>query len=128
MPETVTRLPAWGEAPETLYWTFEMVSEAPTVEPEKVIGFVFVVGSSVIRLKTAECETPVTALPGVADLHAATLRWHRDRFAALVKTQAGYDLYGQLLHAYDSAVLPPELQRMLLLMFANVADADQTTQ
>ena len=40
-----------------------MVSEAPTVEPEKVIGFVFVVGSSVIRLKTAECETPVTA-PG----------------------------------------------------------------
>ena len=48
--------------------------------------------------------------------------------AALVKTQAGYDLYGQLLHAYDSAVLPPELQRMLLLMFANVADADQTTQ
>ena len=52
----------------------------------------------------------------------------RDRFAALVKTQAGYDLYGQLLHAYDSAVLPPELQRMLLLMFANVADADQTTQ
>lgn len=70
----------------------------------------------------------LTALPGVADLHAATLRWHRDRFAALVKTQAGYDLYGQLLHAYDSAVLPPELQRMLLHMFANVADADQTTQ
>ena len=70
----------------------------------------------------------LTALPGVADLHAATLRWHRDRFAALVKTQAGYDLYGQLLHAYDSAVLPPELQRMLLLMFAHVADADQTTQ
>ena len=26
------------------------------------------------------------------------------------------------------AVLPPELQRMLLLMFANDADADQTTQ
>ena len=68
------------------------------------------------------------ALPGVADLHAAALRWHRDRFAALVKMQAGYDLYGQLLHAYDSAVLPPELQRMLLHMFANVADADQTTQ
>ena len=42
--------------------------------------------------------------------------------------QGGQRQYGQLLHAYDSAVLPPELQRMLLLMFANVADADQTTQ
>ncbi|MBA4490917.1 glycosyltransferase family 2 protein [Paracoccus sp. S1E-3] len=68
------------------------------------------------------------ALPGVADLHAAALRWHRERFAELVKAQAAYDLYGQLLHAYDSAVLPPELQRMLLYMFGNVADADRTTQ
>ena len=63
MPETVTRLPAWGEAPLTLYWMLEMVSEAPTADPENVIGFVFVVGSSVIRWKIAECETPVAA-PG----------------------------------------------------------------
>ena len=63
MPETVTRLPAWGEAPETLYWTFEMVSDPPTVEPEKTMGFVGVEGSSVIRLNVAECETLVTA-PG----------------------------------------------------------------
>ncbi len=68
------------------------------------------------------------ALPGVAELHAAALQWHRDRFAALVKGQAAYDLYCQILHAYDSAVLPPELQRMLLHLFAGVEDADQTTQ
>ncbi|NHF73022.1 glycosyltransferase family 2 protein [Paracoccus xiamenensis] len=67
-------------------------------------------------------------LPGVADLHLAALQWHRDRFAALVKTQAAYDLYCQILHAYDSAVLPPELQRMLLHLFADVTDANQTTQ
>lgn len=68
------------------------------------------------------------ALPGVQDLHDASLQWHRDRFVALVKTQAGYDLYGQLLHAYDSAVLPPELQRMLLQMFSAVENPDQTIQ
>ena len=64
MPESVTRLPAWGEAPLTLYWTFETVSDAPTVDPEKTMGFVGVEGSSVIKLNVAECETPVTA-PGV---------------------------------------------------------------
>lgn len=68
------------------------------------------------------------SLPGVADLHASALQWHRDRFEALVKLQANYDLYGQILHAYDSAVLPPELQRMLLQLFGDVTDADRTTQ
>ena len=63
MPETVTRLPAWGEAPPTLYWMLEIVSVAPTVAPEKVMGWVGVVGSSVTRLKIAECATPVRA-PG----------------------------------------------------------------
>ena len=64
MPDTVTRLPFWGERPSTLYWTFETVSDAPGVEPEKTMGFVGVEGSLETRRKVAECEAPVTA-PGV---------------------------------------------------------------
>ena len=37
MPDTVTRWPFWGEAPVVLYWTFETVSDAPGVAPEKTM-------------------------------------------------------------------------------------------
>ncbi len=64
------------------------------------------------------------ALPGVEELHQAALNWHRERFAELVRTQSGHDLYGRLVHSYDSAVLPLPLQRQLLRMFASVTDPD----
>ncbi|MFD1795033.1 glycosyltransferase family 2 protein [Paracoccus aurantiacus] len=76
---------------------------------------------------TRHIET-LKALPGIASLHEAALGWHRDRFAAIVKTQAGYDLFGQLVHAHDSIVLPPALQRQLLRMFGSVADPDRSLQ
>lgn len=60
------------------------------------------------------------ALPGVAERHEAALHWHRARFAELVKTPEGYDLYSDILLARDSAALPLPLQERLLRQFGQI--------
>lgn len=64
------------------------------------------------------------ALPDVAELHEDTLRWHRARFAELLKTPEGYDLYSDILMARDSAALPLPLQQQLLRQFGQITKRD----
>lgn len=54
------------------------------------------------------------ALPGVTELHDASLNWHRYRASNLIKTDWGYHLYRHILLAGDSIVQSPYIQNDLL--------------
>lgn len=60
------------------------------------------------------------ALPGVGALHAAAVAHHRESFARIVTTPAGYRLFSQCLHAANSAVLPRGLALDLYRRFQDI--------
>lgn len=60
------------------------------------------------------------ALPGIAALHETACRWHRARFAALVRTEPGYRLYCDCLHAAQSAALPEAVAMRLYGLFQQI--------
>ena len=59
-------------------------------------------------------------LPGVEALHQQGCNWHRQRSAALIRTEEGYRLYCDCLHAADSAALPRRLALHLYSVFAEL--------
>lgn len=64
------------------------------------------------------------ALPGIDDLHTQACQWHRARSAALIRTEMGYRLYRDCLHAADSAVLSRRLALHLYSLFADLHAQD----
>ncbi|UWQ20368.1 glycosyltransferase family 2 protein [Jannaschia sp. W003] len=57
------------------------------------------------------------ALPGVAEAEARGRRWHRERAAAILATEAGVTLAGRLLMTRTSAAPPaPQTRRLLELL------------
>lgn len=60
------------------------------------------------------------ALPGIAALHEAACRWHRAKFAELVKTAHGYRLYCDCLHAAQSVPLPESVALRLYGLFQDI--------
>jgi hypothetical protein len=60
------------------------------------------------------------ALPGMAALHDAACDWHRKKAAQLVRTEAGYRLYCDCLHAANSAALPRDLALHLYGLFSQI--------
>lgn len=65
--------------------------------------------------------TALKALPGVADLHARAVDWHRTEAARLIRTTDGYRLFCACLHAADSAVVPRETALALYRLFGQIA-------
>lgn len=61
-------------------------------------------------------------LPGVAVLHDGACRWHRAKFAELVKTAAGYRLFSDCLHVAQSLPLPEPTAMRLYAMFQQIGD------
>lgn len=55
---------------------------------------------------TEAARAQLMALPGLADLHARALAWHRDAFARLIRDEATYNIYMQAVLAGDSKDLP----------------------
>lgn len=68
---------------------------------------------------TAEIAA-LRALPGVEALHQQGCDLHRQRSAALLRTEEGYRLYCDCLHAADSAPLPRNLALHLYRAFAEL--------
>ncbi|MFB2594104.1 glycosyltransferase family 2 protein [Paracoccus sp. p4-l81] len=64
------------------------------------------------------------ALPGVADLHDRAVAWHRDQISQALRSPDSYRLFGALCHAAGSAVLPPAMERRLLILFGQL-DRDE---
>jgi hypothetical protein len=63
----------------------------------------------------------LNALPGVADLHARAVGWHRDQAARLIRTAKGYRLFCACLHADDSAVVSRETALALYRLYGQIA-------
>ncbi len=61
--------------------------------------------------------TAFHALPGVTDLHAAAHAHHHAAFETLMREEANIKLYGRLLMAADSAVLPAGTARDLIARY-----------
>ncbi len=66
---------------------------------------------------TARELTALHAFPGVTDLHAAAHAHHHAAFEALMREEANIKLYGRLLMAAGSAVLPAETARDLIARY-----------
>ncbi|MDO5603828.1 MAG: glycosyltransferase family 2 protein [Paracoccus sp. (in: a-proteobacteria)] len=64
------------------------------------------------------------ALPGIADLHDACLRWHQEQAARIIATPEGYQLYSRIMLAGDSLVLPAATQKRLLRLFGQIQRPD----
>lgn len=60
------------------------------------------------------------ALPGVADLHARAVAWHRDEAARLIRTAEGYRLFCGCLHAADSAVVSRDTALALYRLYGQI--------
>ncbi|MFN4153578.1 MAG: glycosyltransferase family 2 protein [Paracoccaceae bacterium] len=60
------------------------------------------------------------SLPGVGALHQQGCDWHRRRCADLIRTEEGYRLYCDCLHAAESAPLPRRLALHLYSVFADL--------
>ncbi len=60
------------------------------------------------------------ALPGLEALHQQACHWHRQRSAALIRTEEGYRLYCDCLHAAESAALSRRLALHLYSVFADL--------
>ncbi|MDO8881586.1 MAG: hypothetical protein Q7V11_01350, partial [Pseudotabrizicola sp.] len=67
----------------------------------------------------AEIAT-LRALPGTEALHQQACDWHRTRAAQLIRTEEGYRLYCDCLHAADSTPLPRKLALHLYSVFADL--------
>lgn len=74
-----------------------------------------------MRPATQRAEAELRALPEVAQLHDAGLDWHRQRFDTLMRDEAAYTLFSQILVAGDSAVLPPQTAQRLVRMYQTFA-------
>ncbi|TGD64168.1 glycosyltransferase family 2 protein [Tabrizicola sp. WMC-M-20] len=59
-------------------------------------------------------------LPGVAALHQHSCDWHRARSAQIMRSEVGYRLYCDCLHAADSTPLPRALALHLYRVFAEL--------
>lgn len=82
-----------------------------TVENTAILSWSDALGQEIATLQ---------ALPGVADLHAAACSWHRAKFAELVKTEPGYRLYCDCLHAAQSVALPEPVAMQLYGLFQKI--------
>lgn len=79
-----------------------------------------------ITLWSQRLATEIAALrdlAGVDALHGQACDWHRKQFADLVRTQDGYRLYCDCLHAAGSAALPHDLAMHLYRAFADLRAA-----
>ena len=66
---------------------------------------------------SAEERARLMALPGVADLHARAVAWHRARFRAMMADMETWKLFGRLMMAPDSVLPAPEaLARYMTLL------------
>ncbi|PTW51480.1 glycosyltransferase family 2 protein [Rhodovulum kholense] len=62
---------------------------------------------------TAAMRARLAALPGLADLHAAAMAWHRAEAARQIATPEGHAFYSQLVLAGGSRALPPDRAAVL---------------
>ncbi|MFN4128946.1 MAG: glycosyltransferase family 2 protein [Paracoccaceae bacterium] len=60
------------------------------------------------------------AMPGIEALHQQGCAWHRQRSSELIRTEEGYRLYCDCLHAADSATLPRRLALHLYTVYADL--------
>ncbi|NEX44811.1 glycosyltransferase family 2 protein [Pseudotabrizicola algicola] len=81
------------------------------------------VENSAITLWSAALAQEIAALralPRIESLHQQSCDWHRARAASLIRTEEGYRLYCDCLHAADSAVLSRRLALHLYSVFAEL--------
>lgn len=60
------------------------------------------------------------ALPGMADLEAQARRWHREKFAALLKDPIEYNLFGQLLMVANSTPVSAKMAAKIYNLYHDV--------
>lgn len=69
--------------------------------------------------KTAECLAALHAIPGMTTLHSNAVKWHKDKFEALMKIRSEQQLFSQILTAGDSAILSSKQAANILKMYQN---------
>lgn len=67
-----------------------------------------------MRPATQDALETLMQIEGLKDLHQSALRWHRDRFAELIRDPDHHRLLMHILIAGGSTVLPAQLQHQLV--------------
>jgi len=72
---------------------------------------------------TAAVLDRLRAIPGMADLHASAVDWHRAAFAKIISVPAEHALFSRLVLAGGSRSLPADLQTRLLQWYHRAQNA-----